>query len=276
MQLASYSDFYTELNNGVSMPLLGLGVYDMYNQEAESAILQALEIGYRLIDTASMYHNEIEVGNAIRQSGLPREAIFLTTKVNDTDHGYDQALRAFESSQQKLDCEYIDLYLVHWPIKNKRQDTWRALERLYQEGQVRAIGVANYLEPFLDELLPSAAVVPVVNQVEFSPYLFLGDLLQRCRQEKIVLQAYTPLVRGERFNDPKLQGLAKKYDKTPAQVILRWALQLGVSTIPKSANPKRLQENFDLFDFSITDADMAYLATFNEDYRVVPSPISML
>lgn len=276
MQLASYRDFYTELNNGVSMPLLGLGVYDMYNQEAERAILQALEIGYRLIDTASMYNNEIEVGNAIRQSGLPREAIFLTTKVNDSDHGYDQALRAFETSQLKLNCEYIDLYLIHWPIRNKRQDTWRALERLYQEGQVRAIGVANYLEPFLDELLPSAAVVPVVNQVEFSPYLFLHNLLQRCQQEKIVLQAYTPLVRGERFNDPKLLSLAQKYGKTPAQIILRWALQLGVSTIPKSANPKRLMENFDLFDFSITDADMAYLATFNEDYRVVPSPISML
>ncbi|MDX2067567.1 MAG: aldo/keto reductase [Haliscomenobacter sp.] len=276
MQLASYPDFYTELNNGVPMPLLGLGVYDMYNQEAENAILQALEIGYRLIDTASMYNNEVEVGNAIRHSGLPREAIFLTTKVNDSDHGYDQALRAFEASQQKLNCEYIDLYLIHWPIKNKRQDTWRALERLYQEGLVRAIGVANYLEPFLDELLPSAAVVPTVNQVEFSPYLFLEGLLQRCQHEKIVLQAYTPLVRGERFNDPKLLSMAKKYDKTPAQIILRWALQLGVSTIPKSANPKRLQENFDLFDFSITDTDMAYLATFNEDYRVVPSPISML
>jgi diketogulonate reductase-like aldo/keto reductase len=276
MQLASYRDFYTELNNGVSMPLLGLGVYDMYNQEAEKAILQALEIGYRLIDTATMYGNEVEVGNAIRQSGLPREEIFLTTKVNDSDHGYDQALRAFENSQRKLDCEYIDLYLIHWPIRNKRQDTWRALERLYQEGQVRAIGVANYLEPFLDELLPSAAVVPTVNQVEFSPYLFLRDLLQRCQREKIVLQAYTPLVRGERFNDPKLLGLAQKYNKTPAQIILRWALQLGVSTIPKSANPKRLQENFDLFDFSISDTDMAYLATFNEDYRIVPSPISML
>ena len=276
MQLTSYRDFYTELNNGISMPLLGLGVYDMYNQEAERAILQSLEIGYRLIDTASMYGNEVEVGNAIRQSGLPREEIFLTTKVNDSDHGYDQALRAFESSQHKLNCEYIDLYLIHWPIKNKRQDTWRALERLYQEGQVRAIGVANYLEPFLDELLPSAAVVPTVNQVEFSPYLFLENLLQRCRQEKIVLQAYTPLVRGERFNDPKLLSTAKKYHKTPAQIILRWALQLGVSTIPKSANPKRLIENFDVFDFSIADADMAYLATFNEDYRVVPSPISML
>lgn len=258
------------------MPLLGLGVYDMYKAEAEKAIQQALEIGYRLIDTATMYNNEVEVGNAIRQSGIPRQDIFLTTKVNDPDHGYDQTLKAFESSQRSLNCEYIDLYLIHWPIRHKRQDTWRALERLYTEGQVRAIGVANYLIPFLDELLPQAAVVPAVNQVEFSPYLFLEDLLHRCQQEGIVLQAYTPLVRGEKFNDPKLLSLAEKYAKTPAQIILRWALQLGVSTIPKSANPIRLQENYNVFDFSISDADMAYLATFNEGYRIVPSPLNML
>lgn len=267
---------YTQLNNGLSMPLLGLGVYDMYKAEAEKAIQQALEIGYRLIDTATMYNNEVEVGNAIRQSGVPRQDIFLTTKVNDPDHGYDQTLKAFETSQRLLNCEYIDLYLIHWPIRHKRQDTWRALERLYGEGQVRAIGVANYLIPFLDELLPQAAVVPAVNQVEFSPYLFLEDLLGRCQKEGILLQAYTPLVRGEKFKDPKLLSLSEKYAKTPAQIILRWALQLGVSTIPKSANPIRLQENFDIFDFSISDADMAYLATFNEGYRIVPSPLSML
>lgn len=272
---SEYSQFYTKLNNGLSMPLLGLGVYDMYQSEAEKAIQQALEIGYRLIDTATMYGNEVEVGNAIRQSGIPRQEIFLTTKVNDPDHGYDKTLKAFETSQRKLNCEYIDLYLIHWPIKHKRQDTWRALEHLYTEGQVRAIGVANYLIPFLDELLPQAAIVPSVNQVEFSPYLFLEDLLIRCQKEGIVLQAYTPLVRGEKFRDPKLQTLAKKYAKTPAQIILRWALQLGVSTIPKSANPIRLQENYDIFDFSISDTDMGDLATFNENYRVVPSPLSM-
>lgn len=258
------------------MPLLGLGVYDMYNADAEKAIQHALEIGYRLIDTATMYNNEVEVGNAIRHSGVLRQDIFLTTKVNDPDHGYDQTLKAFEASQRRLNCEYIDLYLIHWPIRHKRQDTWRALERLYTEGQVRAIGVANYLIPFLDELLPQAAVVPAVNQVEFSPYLFLEDLLNRCQKESIVLQAYTPLIRGEKFNDPKLLSLANKYAKTPAQIILRWALQLGISTIPKSANPIRLQENFNVFDFSISDADMAYLATFNEGYRIVPSPINML
>lgn len=258
------------------MPLLGLGVYDMYGEEAVHAIQQALEIGYRLIDTAAMYGNEAEVGQAIRQSGVARGDIFLTTKVNDTDQGYEATLRAFDRSEQLLDCGYIDLYLIHWPIKNKRQDTWRALERLYKDGRVRSIGVANYLMPFLDELLPAASIVPMVNQVEFSPYLFLEDLLQRCQQEQIVLQAYTPLVRGERFNDPKLRRLAEKYGKTPAQIILRWALQLGVSTIPKSANPQRLRENFDVFDFNISTEDMAFMATFNENYRVVPSPMSML
>ena len=276
MHPQTYGDFYAELNNGLRMPLLGLGVYDMYNAEAEAAIHQAIEIGYRLIDTAAMYHNEVEVGNAIRQAGIPRSELFVTTKVNDLDQGYDSTLRAFEVSQQKLNCDYIDLYLVHWPIKNKRQETWKALERLYNEKQVRAIGVANYLIPFLDELLPNANFVPVVNQVEFSPYLFLQDLLHRCQVEGIVLQAYTPLVRGEKFQDSRLLGLAQKYGKSPAQIILRWALQLGVSTIPKSANPIRLQENFDVFDFVISEADMAFMATFNEDYRVVPSPMSML
>jgi hypothetical protein len=276
MHPQTYGDFYAELNNGLRMPLLGLGVYDMYNAEAETAIHQAIEIGYRLIDTAAMYHNEIEVGNAIRQAGIPRSELFVTTKVNDLDQGYDSTLRAFEISQKKLNCGYIDLYLVHWPIKNKRQETWKALERLYLEKQVRAIGVANYLVPFLDELLPNTTFVPVVNQVEFSPYLYLQDLLHRCQTEGIVLQAYTPLVRGEKFQDPKLLGLAQKYGKSPAQIILRWALQLGVSSIPKSVNPVRLQENFDVFDFVISEADMAFMATFNEDYRVVPSPMSML
>ncbi|AEE52976.1 aldo/keto reductase [Haliscomenobacter hydrossis] len=275
MHPQQYGDFYAELNNGIRMPLLGLGVYDMYGLEAETAIHHALEIGYRLIDTATMYGNEVEVGNAIRQFSVSRNELFVTTKVNDVDQGYDQTLRAFEASQRMLNCGHIDLYLIHWPIKNKRLDTWRALERLYTDGLVRAIGVANYMIPFLDELLPITAIQPVVNQVEFSPYLFLQDLLARCQKEKIVLQAYTPLVRGERFNDLKLQGLAQKYGKTPAQIILRWALQLGISTIPKSINPKRLKENFDVFDFSISDEDMAFMATFNEGYRVVPDPMSI-
>jgi methylglyoxal/glyoxal reductase len=264
---------FTTLNNGLKMPLLGLGVYDMHNREAEQAVDWALEMGYRLIDTAAMYENEREIGNAVRQSGIPRSEIFITTKVNNTEQGYDKTLRGFENSLKKLNCDYVDLYLVHWPLKKTRKETWLALEKLYKEGQVRAIGVANYLIPFLEELKTYAEIVPVVNQVEFSPYLYLEDLVKYCQNHKIQLQAYTPLVRGERFNDPKLVAISEKYGKKPAQIILRWALQLGVSTIPKSSNKKRLSENFDVFDFNISETDIALLNTFNENLRIVDNPM---
>ncbi len=266
----------TQLNNHVEMPLLGLGVYDMYHQEAEQAVSWALEIGYRLIDTAAMYNNEQEIGNAVRQSTVPRSELFITTKVNNTDQGYDNTLRGFEVSQKKLNCDYVDLYLIHWPIKATRKETWLALERLYQEGQVRAIGVANYLVPFLEELDIYKSIVPTVNQVEFSPYLYLSDLKAACEKRNIQLQAYTPLVRGERFNDPKLIALAQKYEKTPAQIILRWALQQGISTIPKSSNQHRLRENFNVFDFELSEADLITLNGFNENLRVVDNPMSLL
>lgn len=264
---------FTTLNNGIKMPLLGLGVYDMYNLEAEQAVGWALEMGYRLIDTAVMYQNEREIGNAVRQSGIARSEIFITTKVNNSEQGYDKTLYGFETSMKKLNCDYIDLYLVHWPLKNTRKETWLALERLYKEGQVRAIGVANYLVPFLEQLNGYAEIVPAVNQVEFSPYLFLEDLMKYCKNHKIQLQAYTPLVRGERFTDPKLVSVAKKYGKTPAQIILRWALQQGISTIPKSSNQKRLRENFDVFDFQISEMDITYINSFNENLRIVDNPM---
>lgn len=269
------NQLYTTLNNGITMPILGLGVYDMYNREAEEAVSQALEIGYRLIDTAAMYENENEIGNAIRASRVPRKEIFLTTKVANQDQGYDSALKSFDESSKKLNCEYIDLYLVHWPIKKTRKDTWLALERLYQEKRVRAIGVANYLVPFLKELETYSSIAPAVDQVEFSPYLFLDDLLNECKRKHIQLQAYTPLVRGQRFSDPKLISMAAKYGKTPAQIILRWALQLGVSTIPKSSNPNRLKENFDVFNFHISEKDMKMINAFNENFRVVDDPMLM-
>ena len=266
---------YTTLNNGVVMPLLGLGVYDMYKKEAEEAVLWALETGYRLIDTAAMYENEVQIGNAIRQSNIARNELFITTKVHNIDQGFDQTLRAFDESQRKLDCEYIDLYLVHWPLKATRKATWQALENIYAAGRVRAIGVANYLIPFLDELGTYSNIIPAVNQVEFSPYLYLEDLLKYCQTKQIGLQAYSPLVRGQRFNDKKLIFLAKKYHKTPAQIILRWALQHGISTIPKSANLTRIKENFDVFDFEIDPKDMNFMATFHENFRVVEDPIML-
>jgi methylglyoxal/glyoxal reductase len=272
----SHEQVYTTLNNGIKMPLLGLGVYDMYNKEAEQAVDWALKIGYRLIDTASMYENEVEIGNAIRQSSVKRKDIFLTTKVNNTEQGYDQTLRAFESSLKKLDCEYIDLYLIHWPLKESRKDTWKALEHLYKTGQVRAIGVANYLLPFLEELNSYSSIVPAVNQIELSPYLFQKSFLEICQKQGILLQAYTPLVRGQRFNDTRLLELSEKYYKTPAQIILRWAIQHGISSIPKSANPIRLQENFQIFDFEISSKDMQWMDTFDENLRVVEDPMELL
>jgi diketogulonate reductase-like aldo/keto reductase len=265
----------TTLNNGVEMPMLGLGVYDMHNDEAISAVDHALKTGYRLIDTASMYGNEEQVGIAVRNSGIPRQDIFVTTKVNNTDQGYDSTLRAFDQSMKKLDIGHIDLYLVHWPIRYKRKETWKALEHLYDQKMVRAIGVANYLQPILDELETYAHIVPAVDQVEFSPWLHLHELLAHSKSKGIVLQSYTPLVRGKKFHDHRIQQLCAKYNKTPSQVILRWNLQLGVSTIPKSSNPKRIEENFNVFDFEISDDDMNLLNNMNENFRVVDDPMEI-
>ncbi|MBD0377591.1 MAG: aldo/keto reductase [Flavisolibacter sp.] len=257
------------------MPLLGLGFYDMYGKEAEKAVTEAIQKGYRLIDTAALYRNEKEIGNAVRQSGIRRSDLFITTKVGNPDQGYDRTLKAFEESLHKLNCDYINLYLVHWPIKRKRKDTWRALEYLYASKQVRAIGVANYLLPFLHELESYASIIPAVNQMEFSPYLYLKDVLDYCREKGIQLQSYTPLLRGQKFSDQRLLQLANKYGKTPAQILLRWNLEHEVSTIPKSSNSKRLKENFDVFDFSLTPEDVQYMDSFHENFRIVEDPMDM-
>lgn len=265
-----------KLNTGAEMPLLGLGVYDMHNDEAIEAVVHALKTGYRLIDTAAMYGNEEQVGVAVKRSGVPREEIFVTTKVNNAQQGYDSTMRAFDDSMKKLDIGYIDLYLLHWPIKGKRKDTWKAMEKLFEEKKVNAIGVANYLLPFMLELETYGNVTPAVNQVEFSPWLYLSDLLQYCSEKNIIMQAYTPLARGKKFKDARLLSIAEKHGKSPAQVIIRWNLQLGVSPIPKSSNPSRIEENFDVFDFYLDEMDMAALSSMNENFRVVDNPMDYL
>jgi diketogulonate reductase-like aldo/keto reductase len=267
---------YVELNTGMSMPLLGLGVYNMHGAVAQNAVRTALQTGYRLIDTASSYNNEQEVGAGIRQSGIARNDIFVTTKVPNTSQGYDNTLRAFDNSLKALDIEYIDLYLVHWPLKATRKETWKAVEQLYNEKRVRAVGVANYLEPFLDELASYSDLVPAVNQVEFSPFLYLSALLEKCNQSGIRLQAYTPLVRGKKLQHPLFIELAEKYQKTAAQIILRWDIQHGVSAIPKSADEERQQQNLDIFTFEIEERDMERLNKLNENFRIVDDPITML
>jgi diketogulonate reductase-like aldo/keto reductase len=266
----------TTLSNGVQMPLLGLGVYDMHNKEAEQAIGDALQIGYRLIDTAQLYANEREVGKAIKESGLPRNDVFVTTKVGNGDHGYDATLRAFEKSLQRLGMDYVDLYLIHWPVKGNRKDTWLALEKLYNEKRVRAIGVANYLIPFLKELETYATLTPMLNQVEFTPWLFLEDLLNYCKEKQIQLQSYSPITRGKKLDDPRLLKLCKKYGRTPAQVVLRWNIEHGISTIPKSSNKERLQSNFDTLQFTLSNEDVTVMNGFDEQFRICDDPMDML
>lgn len=256
------------LNNGVSMPLLGLGCWDMYGAEAQQTVETALRIGYRLIDTAAMYRNEAEVGAGIRAAGLLRSDLFVATKVGNPDQGYDSTLRAFEESRKKMGLDYVDLYLVHWPIKGKRRDTWRALEKLYADKMVRAIGVCNYLSPFLQEMEEYAGIVPAVDQLEFTPYLMQAALLAECQRRGILLQAWSPLLRGQRFGDPKLQRMAQKYGKTPAQILIRWGIDHGISTIPKSSSEQRLRENFEIFDFHLSPADVAEMDGWNENFRM--------
>lgn len=264
------------MKTGNNIPLLGLGVYDMYHQEAELAVLNALAIGYRLIDTASMYENEVQIGNALQQTTVPRSEIYLTTKLNNTDHGYDQALRAFDASLKKLQQDYVDLYLIHWPVKEGRKESWKALENIYASGRAKAIGVANYTLPFLKELETYANMAPTLNQIEFTPWLFQEEVLNYCNKNNIQLQSYSPITRGQKFNDPRLIALCEQYQKTPAQIILNWNIQLGVSTIPKSAKKERLQENFDAQHFTLSAQDVELMNTFNEGFRICDDPAIFL
>ncbi|GAB7388767.1 aldo/keto reductase [Bacillaceae bacterium] len=263
----------TTLPNGVKMPWLGLGVYKAKEgEEVERAVRTALEAGYRSIDTAAFYENETGVGKAVRESGLPREEIFVTTKVWNDRQGYEPTLQAFEESRKKLGLDYIDLYLIHWPVKGKYKDTWRALEKLYKDGWVRAIGVSNFQIHHLQDLLQACEIAPMVNQVEFHPRLTQKELLAFCKENRIQLEAWSPLMRGEILTEPTVGEIAQKYGKTPAQIILRWDLQHGVVTIPKSVRAERIKENADIFDFALSPEDMEKIDALNQNKRIGPDP----
>jgi diketogulonate reductase-like aldo/keto reductase len=240
-------DTKVKLNNGVKMPIFGLGTYlTRKGKETQDAVLHALEAGYRHIDTAKMYGNEKDVGEAVRRSGVPREDVFITTKLWNSDHGYDRTIAACEKSLKTLGLSYVDLYLIHWPVEDLRNESWKALERLLKEEKCRAIGVSNYMIWHLEELLENSSTVPAVNQVEFHPYLYQKDLLEFCQSHNIQLESYSPLTKGEKLNDPRLSAIASKYSKSPAQVLIRWVLQRGIVVIPKSARKERIYEKLSI------------------------------
>ena len=263
----------TVLNNGLKMPGLGFGVFQMKDgQEVETAVKQALETGYRSIDTASVYGNERGVGKAIRESDIPREEIFLTTKVWNDDQRAKRTLAAFEESLERLETDYVDLYLIHWPVKDCYLETWRVMEEILQSGRAKAIGVSNFLAHHLEDLLRESRVVPAVNQIEFHPYLVQPTLLRFCQSHRIMVEAWSPLMQGHVGTVPVVQELAKKHHKTPAQIVLRWDLQHGVVTIPKSSRPERIVENSQVFDFELTPAEMAALDALDKGKHFGPDP----
>jgi diketogulonate reductase-like aldo/keto reductase len=261
-----------KLNNGTEIPYFGFGTYQIKGTAAKESVLTALEAGYRYIDTAAAYGNEKEVGEAVRESRLPRNEIFISTKLWNEDQGYDTAFEAFERSLDELGLKYIDLYLLHWPVTGMRLESWRALENIVKTDRCNAIGVCNFTIEHLGELLESVNIVPAVNQVEFNPFLFQKELLDYCKSKDIRLSAYTPLSRGRKLDHPILRDLSGKYRKTPAQILIRWAIEHELIVIPKSENKKRIFENADIFDFTITQIDMKKLDALNEGFRVAWDP----
>ncbi len=263
---------YTVLNNGVRMPWLGFGTYkaDDKNSIVE-VVKEALKIGYRHIDTASFYNTEEGVGIAIKESGVPREEIFLVSKLWNLDQGYENTLNAFKTTIKNLETNYLDLYLIHWP-QPLSKETWRALEKLYKEGHVKAIGVSNFTIKQLETLIEGAEIVPMVNQIEFHPQLVQNDLKEFCQKHNIQLEAWSPLMRGKVFEIPLLQELSVKYKKTISQIVLRWDLQIGVVTIPKSTTPARIKENSDIFDFELSKEDVHKINALNINFRMGMDP----
>lgn len=255
------------LNNGVAMPVLGMGVYQMDDSEStQKAIEYALNNGYRHIDTAKIYGNERSVGRAVRMTGIPRDQIFITTKVWNSDQGYDHTIKAFNASLERLDCSYIDLYLIHWPVQGKRKETWKALETLYKEGKCRAIGVSNYMKHHIQEMIEYCNVMPMVNQIELHPFIYGNriETINICREYSILPVAYSPLTKGIKLKEPLLLKMADKYSKSSAQLLIRWAIQHNFAVIPKSSSAVRIAQNQQVFDFEISVEDMQILNGLNQ------------
>jgi diketogulonate reductase-like aldo/keto reductase len=262
-----------ELSNAVLMPYLGLGTWQ--SQEGEEVIQSvkwAIEAGYRHIDTAAVYGNETGVGMGIEQSGINREDIFVTSKVWNGDQGYESTLAACQKSLQKLGMDRLDLYLVHWPVRGKYKETWKAMEKIYKDGLARAIGVSNFMQPHLEDLLKDAEINPMVNQMECHPRLVQQSLIDFCQAKDIRYEAWSPIMKGKVNDIPLLHEIGKKYGKSPVQVTLRWNLQKGIVTIPKSTNKDRILHNADLFDFELSKEDIAQIDGLDKQQRIGPDP----
>ncbi len=266
------------LNNGVEMPQLGFGVWQVPDDEAERAVATALEAGYRSIDTAAVYGNEEGTGRGLASSGIAREELFVTTKLWNSEQGHDSTLRAFDESLEKLGLDYVDLYLIHWPMPDRDRyiDTYKAFEKIYSDGRAKAIGVSNFHREYLDRLIDATSVVPAVNQIELHPHLQQAALREYHAQQGIATEAWSPLGQGKGLLEvPALVAIAQKHGRTPAQVVLRWHIQLGNVVIPKSVTPSRIKENIDVFGFTLDDEDIAAISALNEDRRLGSDPATV-
>jgi len=251
------------MHNGVTIPCIALGTFKMTSEVAEQAVLDGIEVGYRHIDTAAAYQNEDGVGRAIKKSGLKREEIFVTSKLPNAMHGYNNTLRAFNESLEKLELDYLDLYLIHWPVIEEHKDryqediieTWQAFEKLYKEGKTRSIGVSNFMIEHLDIIIKNTEIIPMINQIQFNPQVIEEDLRAHCKKHNIVVEGWGPLVQGQAFDHEILNEMAKKYNRTVAQICIRFALQHEVLPLPKTTHKDRMIENANVFDFEITDED---------------------
>lgn len=267
------------LNNGLKIPQLGYGVWKIADDEAENTVQKAINAGYRLIDTAKIYKNEVGVGKAIAATNVPRAELFITTKLWNADQGYETALKAFDESLEKLGLDYVDLYLIHWPTPmfDMYVESYKALETIYKDGRAKAIGVCNFDIDHLQRIMNECDIIPAVNQIEYHPYLQQTELKKFCKEHGILIEAYSPLMNGTKvLEDPVIQELAKQHGKTPAQIILRWHLQTDVVPIPKTATPSRMDENLNVFDFELSEEDLNKIAALDkgERHNAVPSEFS--
>jgi diketogulonate reductase-like aldo/keto reductase len=253
------------MNSGAAIPQLGLGVWQIpAGKPTRAAVTSALNLGYRHVDTARVYGNEVDVGAAVRESGVPRGEVFVTTKLWNDDQGFDSAARAFDASLARLGLDYVDLYLIHWPVPQRRLESWRALERIFADGRAKAIGVSNFMPNHLEELLRHAKVVPAVDQVEISPFLQQRETRAFCAKHDIVVEAYSPLTRGKRLAHPVVVDIARRVERSPAQVLLRWGAQHGLVVLPKSTHAARIRENAEIFDFELDSKAMHALDALDE------------